>query len=111
MSKLNLAAMSAADLEALLNEARKVQESHKDADKAAYAESIEGFVTQVFANETPQKSEKSDWVGYSVRGINVVVDGHAFTVSVTITDTQAKEARGAERKLEEARALLASVDA
>lgn len=108
-------ALDDAALEALLTHARAVQEARGNAEqraaallKAEYAESITDFVTKVIANQEPQKSDKSDWVGYGARGINVVVDGHAFTVSVTITDTAAKQARAEERKVEEAIALLAA---
>lgn len=108
---LDINALDNAALEALLEQARLVQATRKDGNKAAYAESITDFVTQVVSKETVQTSDKSDWVGFGVRGLTVVVDGHAFTVSVTITDTAAKEARSQERAIEEARKLLAKAEA
>lgn len=106
-------ALDDAALEALLAHARAVQEARGDSVKRAalllkaeYTESITDFVTKAMANEEPRSSDK--WVGYSVRGLDVVVDGHAFTVSVTITDTQATTAKKEELKLAEAQALIAA---
>lgn len=110
MSKINLNTLSAADLEALLAQAAEVKKARKDTHKSAYGQQLVDFVTSVVEKEEYTQSEKSDWAGYSVRQIPVSIEGHAFTVSVTITDPSAKEKRAQERKVAEARALLASVE-
>lgn len=107
---LDINALDDSALEALLEQARMVQANRKEGHKAQYAESITDFVTLVVANEEQAQSKpdsKSAWVGYTVRGITVVVDGHAFTVSVTVTDTERKAALQEERELAAAEALLA----
>ncbi len=110
MSKINLASLSAADLEALLAQAAEVKKARKDTHKTAYGERLVDFVTSVIEKEDYTQSDKSDWAGYKVYAVPVTVEGHTFTVSVTITDPQAKERRAQERKIEEARALLAAVE-
>lgn len=111
MAELNLSAMSQADIDALLAQARAVLGDKKSAQKRAYAKDLDAFLRAVIEHEDYATSEKSDWAGFRVAGIPVSVEGHAFTVSVTITDTEAKEQRAKVKKLEEARATLAAAEA
>lgn len=111
MSKLNLAALSASDLEALLKQATEVKKNRREQIIHTYGTQMADMVTSVIEHEEYAQSAKSDWAGYRVNGIPVTIEGHTFTVSVTITDTEAKEAREKARKVEEARALVAAAEA
>ena len=106
-------ALDDAALEALLAHARAVQEARGDsakraalALKAEYTQAVEQITTLIIANENERSSDK--WVGRNVRGLDVVVDGHAFTVSVMVTDTQKTAEKKAALKLAEAQALIAA---
>lgn len=108
---LNIAALSQEDREALMAQLQEVNKDRHTQLVHTYATHLSAFVTSVIENGTLAKSQKSDWVGYRESGIPVTVEGHTFTVSVTVTDGQAKEDRAKERALAEARAIIAAAEA
>jgi hypothetical protein len=110
-STINFAKLTPAERAVIAQQLAAVEKDHASALKRTYSEHLQGLVVSVIENQTMQASDKSDWAGYGVRSVPVIVEGHEFSVSVTITDTQAKGDREKARKLAEARALLAEADA
>lgn len=108
---VNFASLSKSDIDAMMAQLQAVTKDRRTQVVHTYGEHLAPLVTSVVENEEYATSAKSDWAGYRVNGIPVVIEGHTFTVSVTITDTQAKQAREQARKVEEARALVAKAEA
>ena len=118
MGQISLSSLSAADQKALLAQAAAVLAERGDEKKnaatrklEAYGTQITDFVTSVIEQEDVKTSEKSSWTGYAVRGVPVVIEGHTFTVSVTITDPVGKAKREAELAVKKAEATIAARDA
>ena len=105
---VNIAALSDEDRAILMAQLQEVSKDRQTQLVHTYGQELVTFATSVIANEQIAKSNKSDWVGYRVSGVPVTVEGHTFTVSVTLTDTEGKKKREEERLDTEAAARLAA---
>ena len=105
-----LATLSSRQIREILKQQVAAEKAAREEEQAVlhalYAEAGDELFAAVFANTDTTDKDDSQWAGKSVRGIPVTIDGHAYTVSLTMTDV----ARTTEKKaaLEaEAQAFLA----
>jgi hypothetical protein len=85
---------TAAELQAMLKEAREAEKLVQLAAAQRYGQMATELVTALVTETTQEPSKTSAWVGHSAAGLPVTVDGEDYTVSVTITH----KARKAERE-------------
>lgn len=81
-------------LRAMLKQATEAQNRVQEAFAKRLSDVGEDFLTTVVTDTDEETSDTSAWVGHSARGLSVVVDGQAYTATVTLTHT----ARTDERK-------------
>ena len=80
-------------LKAMLKLATDAEKAVQQAAAQRYGHMLTEFVGNVVTENDIKQSDKSAWVGYSLAGIPVEVEGTQYTVSITVTDTAAKKAR------------------
>ena len=80
---LNIAGLTDTERAVLMAQLQEVSKDRRTQVLHTYSEHLQPLMVSIIENETVSKSDKSDWVGYSVRSVPVTVEGHTFTVSVT----------------------------
>ncbi len=108
----DLSGLSFAELQALLGAKRKEMEAEKDAARALVQDQVAAITQAILTFQPVQPSEKDTvaWVGSSLAGLDVVVDGRAYSVQVSIKDVQATKDREPAVKIAKAKALIAEAN-
>jgi hypothetical protein len=99
------------EAQALLNANKQALKDHETQRKADLGVLGVEFLTHVVDEGDFKESDSSDWAGFSESAVPVTINGKAYTVSLTITDVKAKEARTTARKAKEEAAAKAPVTA
>ncbi len=111
-TQADLSGLSFAELQALLGAKRKEMEAEKDAARNLVQDQVAAITEAILTFQPVQPSEKDTvaWVGSSLAGLDVVVDGRAYSVQVSIKDVQATKDREPAVKIAKARALIAEAN-
>ena len=92
---LDLSKLSYAELNALLNNARKAQDDKREEARKAAQDAVELATQEVLKAQPVAASQKegSSWVGSIMGGFEVKIDGRTYGVQISVKDVEASKDR------------------